>query len=490
MHDSDEFPGGPLAVYFRCPDDFVKAVRFALPAAGGSAGYFAFGPETTLYGRLAKQLAAASPDGLLHDVRPDVAIDNGVVQLPFDPQEAITNLRHEAYMGGAARSGTQSLTAKIYYFFRPLLPVSARKHLQKIRLRNWDRRPFPRWPVDLSVDNLHEQLLLLTLRATGAQRIPFIWFWPDGKSACAMMSHDVETQAGRDFCTTLMDLDDSRGIKGSFNVIPEERYDIPQSWIDSILDRGHEVAVHDLNHDGHLYDNRAQFVERVAKINEYGRKFGANGFRAGVLYRNQDWFDQFQFAYDMSVPNVAHLDPQRGGCCTVMPYFIGDLLEIPLTDIQDYSLFNILNEYSTDIWKRQTAIILARHGLMSFIVHPDYIIEPRARATFEALLDHLAQLRDTEDVWTALPREINEWWRQRAAMQLVNTGGGWRIAGAGVERARIAWATEVDGKLSYSVEPSPATAVPPSEQFQLLQGSRLLPGRMRVLEDGSSAEIA
>jgi hypothetical protein len=173
-----------------------------------------------------------------------------------------------------------------------------------------------------------------------------------------------------------------------------------------------------------------------------------------------------------------------------MPYFIGDLLEIPLTDIQDYSLFNILNEYSTDIWKRQTAIILARHGLMSFIVHPDYIIEPCARATFEALLDHLAQLRDTEDVWTALPREINAWWRQRAAMQLVNTGGGWRIAGAGVERARIAWATEVDGKLSYSVEPSPATAVPPSEQFQFLQGSRLLPGRMRVLEDGSPAEIA
>jgi hypothetical protein len=26
------------------------------------------------------------------------------------------------------------------------------------------------------------------------------------------------------------------------------------------------------------------------------------------------------FAYDMSIPNVAHLDPQRGGCCTIMPF--------------------------------------------------------------------------------------------------------------------------------------------------------------------------
>ncbi len=457
MSESDEFLDS-LAVYFRCPDDFAKAVRIDVSPDGASAGYFAFGPETTLYGRLATQPPAASPEEPLHDAALDVTVTDDAVRLPFDPREAITSLRHEAYMGGDARSGTQSLSAKIYYFFRPLLSVAARKHLQKLRLRGWDRRPFPRWPVDFSVDNLHEQLLLLALRASGAQRVPFIWFWPEGKSACAMMSHDVETEVGRDFCPTLMDLDDSRGIKGSFTIIPEDRYEVPQSYIDSIHSRGHEVAVHDLNHDGHLYDNRVQFLERVAKINEYGRKFAANGFRAGVLYRNQDWFDQFQFEYDMSVPNVAHLDPQRGGCCTVMPYFIGDMLEIPLTDIQDYSLFNILDEYSIDIWRRQTALILARHGLMSFIVHPDYIRESRARTTFEELLDHLAHLREAENVWIALPREINEWWRQRAAMKLVKAGSGWRLEGAGSDRAHLAWAREHEGKLVYEFDLSPASA--------------------------------
>jgi hypothetical protein len=440
----------PLTDYFRCPEEAATALRSGAPAsADATPGYFTFGPETTLYGRLAGKAPAPVPEGPLPDMTREAVIENGAVHLPFDPEEAITNLRHEAYMGGDARSGTQSLTAKVYYFFRPLLPVAARKHLQKLRLRNWDKRPFPRWPVDFSVDNLHEQLLVLSLRASGAKRIPIIWFWPEGKSACAMMSHDVETKVGRDFCGTLMDLDDSRGIKGSFTVIPEERYEVPQSYIESIVSRGHEVAVHDLNHDGHLYDNRAQFLERVAKINAYGRRFGARGFRAGVLYRNQEWFDRFEFDYEESVPNVAHLDPQRGGCCTVMPYFIGNLLEIPVTDIQDYSLYNILNEYSIDIWKRQTAMILAKHGLMSFIVHPDYIIESRARATFEALLDHLAHLRDQENVWTALPREINAWWRQRAAMKLVAAGSGWRIEGAGSEAARIAWASEENGRLAY-----------------------------------------
>jgi hypothetical protein len=439
-----------LTDYFRVPADFLPAFTTAAPAS--AQGYFHLGPETTAYGTLATQTPATTTDQPLPDATNNIEIKNNTVHLPFNPEEVLTNLRHETYMGPDARSATTSLSAKIYYAIRPLLPVNARKHLQKLRLRNWDKRPFPRWPVDFSADNLHNQLLQLSLRATGAERLPFIWFWPDGKSACAMMSHDVETKTGRDFCTTLMDLDDSRSIKGSFTVIPEERYEVPDAYIDSIHDRGHEVAVHDLNHDGHLYDNRPQFLERVAKINDYGRKFSAQGFRAAVLYRNQDWFDQFQFAYDMSVPNVAHLDPQRGGCCTVMPYFIGDLLEIPVTDIQDYSLFNILNDYSIGIWKRQTALILSRHGLMSFIIHPDYIIEPRARATFEALLDHLAGLRDKENVWTALPREINQWWRQRAKMKLIPTGSTWKIEGEGSEQARIAWATEQQGQLTFNLQ--------------------------------------
>jgi len=421
----------PLTDYFRCPEEYTEPL--VSPASSPSApGYFAFGSGTTLYGHLATEHPAPAADNPLHDAASDVFTGDGEVRLPFDPAEIIANLRNEAYTGG-----------------------DARKHLQKLRLRNWDKRPFPHWPVDFSVDNLHQQLLLLCLRASGAERIPFIWFWPEGKSACATMTHDIETKVGRDFCDTLMNLDDSRGIKGSFTVIPEERYEVPDSFIDSIHSRGHEVGVHDLNHDGHLYDNREQFLERVAKINDYGRRFSAQGFRAGVLYRNQDWFDQFDFDYDESVPNVAHLDPQRGGCCTVMPYFIGNLLEIPLTDIQDYSLFHILNEYSIDIWKRQTALILARNGLMSFIVHPDYIIEPRARATFEALLDHLAHLRENENVWTALPREINEWWRQRAAMKLVPDGSSWRIEGAGSHRARLAWASEQDGNLVYTFDSEP-----------------------------------
>jgi len=80
----------------------------------------------------------------------------------------------------------------------------------------------------------------------------------------------------------------------------------------------------------------------------------------------------------MSVPNVGHLDPQRGGCCTTKPYFIGKILEIPVVATQDYTLFHILRQYSMDLWEHQIELILQQNGLISFIVHPDYLLEERA----------------------------------------------------------------------------------------------------------------
>ncbi len=176
-----------------------------------------------------------------------------------------------------------------------------------------------------------------------------------------------------------------------------------------------------------------------------------------TLYRKQLWYDVLKFSYDMSVPNVARLDPQHGGCCTVMPFFLGEILELPVTTIQDYTLFNILNDYSIDIWKQQIGIIMGKHGFMNFIVHPDYIMKPRERGVYEALLDHLDGLRDEKSLWITTPGEVNRWWRQRAEMRLVKNFYGWEIEGLGKERARIAFASENHGRLVFTLENSGKT---------------------------------
>jgi hypothetical protein len=439
----------PLIDYYRCPERFAQfGVRGQLSQA---SGYFKLGAGTTCYGRLSSAAPASQPTEDLCDAMNDVRIEAGKVSLPFDPGQVADSLRLEEYQTNDAGD---SLLRTLYYFVRPLLSVGVRKHLQKARLNGWRRFAFPKWPVDRTVDSLFEQLLLLSMKANKVNQVPFIWFWPNNASGCAVMTHDVETAEGRDFCPTLMDINDSFEIKASFQVVPERRYAVPESFLDSIRNRGHELNVQDLNHDGHLFSEHEQFLERVAKINEYGRQYGAEGFRAAVLYRRQDWFDALEFGYDMSVPNVAHLDPQHGGCCTVMPYFIGNILELPVTTTQDYSLFHILNEYSLELWKRQAELILEKHGLMNFIVHPDYITASRERAVYEALLGHIARLRTERNVWVPTPRDVNHWWRQRSKMRLVEGPRGWQVEGEGSERAHVAYATLHDGQIAYTFEPA------------------------------------
>jgi hypothetical protein len=439
---------------YRCAESIAQ---FSLGAGLAPAtGFFRFGPDVIGFGRTIAGDVHPTPENPLPDSANGAIVDHSAVVLPFDPNQVIDNLRLERYAEDHNLNGTQPLSKKIlrnaYYSFRPLFPVSVRRHFQKAYLRGWAERPFPKWPVDVTVENLLEDCLKLGMQAKGVSEVPFVWFWPNGADACALMTHDVETVAGKEFSSKLMDINESFGIPASFQVVPELRYEVEEAYLNSIRDRGFEVAVQDLNHDGRLYANREQFVERAKLIRQYKTDFRATGFRAAILYRNLDWLPELGFSYDMSVPNVGHLDPQSGGCCTVFPYFIGDTLEIPVTAIQDYSLFHILGDYGIELWKKQGAISMGKHGLMHFIVHPDYIIDEKPQQTYRELLTYICSLRSEKNVWVTLPREVDRWWRARTQMNLVQSGSSWHIEGPDSERASIAYATLQNGKIQYRVE--------------------------------------
>lgn len=363
----------------------------------------------------------------------------------MDLDQAVENLRLERY-AAKGQADSNSLVRKLYYALRPLMPLKVRRILQRRSLSGWEEVAFPLWPVDATVDDMLASALAGSMRVKGITETPFIWFWPRGYSSCLMMTHDVETAAGRDFCGALMDMADEAGFKSSFQIVPEQRYEVPDTFITGIKERGFEVNLHGLNHDGHLFDSRDEFLRRAGKMREYARKWGARGFRSPVLYHNLDWYPDLPFEYDMSVANVGHLDPQRGGCCTVMPYLIGKVLELPVTATQDYSLFNIIGSHSIDLWKDQMEAITSRNGLLSFIVHPDYVIDEQNLAVYKDLLQHIDVVRAEKKLWCALPGEINDWWRERAGMSLTENNGQWTVTGEGSERAAVAWA-RLDGNM-------------------------------------------
>jgi hypothetical protein len=442
-----------LSEYYRVPEGVLPGI--SVTKQPGNEGFFRLWSGTVCYGHCASGVSGSFEKAPLCDALTNRCSGEASAQLPFDPVRVIENLRHERYakslMPAREKRLFQEWAFKAYYFVRDSLPVSVRRCLPKAYFSNWKRRPFPAWPVDFTVDTIHERLLQLCMKGAGLRRVPFIWFWPQGALNCLILTHDVETSTGRDFTSKLMDLDESGGLRASFQVIPEKRYEVSGEYVREIRNRSFEFNIHDLNHDGHLYWERDEFLRRAERINEYAHRYNAKGFRAGGMYRNLDWYNAYEFSYDMSVPNVAHLDPTRGGCCTIFPFFVGKILELPLTTSQDYSVFHILNQYSIDLWKNQLDLIRRRNGLISFLAHPDYLTCPQTRKVYQLLIDYLGQMVSREKIWHALPGEVDQWWRTRSQLKLIYSGTHWKIEGPGKERARIAYAVLEGNRLVYEV---------------------------------------
>jgi len=442
---------GSFALYFECADTFPEIVCERLLSE--DRGYFAFGRDVLCFG-CSRGLTSSSPRSVAYDARSDVVVDASRLRLPFDLDEVVSNFRLETYANSsvpAARRVIQKTTRRAYYTVRAVIPDGLRRKFQRLYLNDWQDLSFPHWPVDTTVDDLMWEILKLPLASGVSTEVPFIWFWPRGATGCVIVTHDVETQTGVASVPNIMDTDDSFGIPASFQIVPEERYSVTPEFLSQIQSRGFEVNVQDLNHDGKLFEDERTFRSRARRINVHRQAFGARGFRSAILYRNQKWLELLDFDYDMSVPNVAHLDPQRGGCCSVMPYFVADMVELPVTMTQDYSLFYFLGRCDMGLWQQQWNLVLRRNGLISFIIHPDYLQEDKQWRLYKDLLQMIIELKKERNLWMAYPHEVSTWWRQRSQMKLSKEGGKWRVCGEGSDRAAVAIARLEGNEVSVTV---------------------------------------
>ena len=186
--------------------------RVAYPSEGfkNGAGFFRFGPNLVCYGECSRGVANDISNSEAFDVSKAITIANSELHLPFDIGNVIENLRRERYfrkLSGGTKGGTQrGWIRRCYYSVRELLPIWFRRYLQRAYLKDWRTLQFPHWPVDFTVDSLHESLMRMTMIAQGRDRVPFIWLWPDGAPSCLMLTNDVETADELFFCGTAVEI--------------------------------------------------------------------------------------------------------------------------------------------------------------------------------------------------------------------------------------------------------------------------------------------
>jgi peptidoglycan/xylan/chitin deacetylase (PgdA/CDA1 family) len=339
---------------------------------------------------------------------------------------AIDHYLYERYV-----RDTHSWKRRAYYALKPVIPRRIQLALRQRFTAVQAAAAFPAWPIEPLMTRAIDTYLATLLQQ--AREVPRLSYWPDGCQFAFAITHDVEMDAGLRRAPALATLEKHMGFVSSWNLVPE-RYPIDWAIVDRLRADGFEIGMHGLKHDGRLFQSYTLYEKRIAKIHSYAREWGASGFRSPSTLRNAAWMTELKFDYDSSFPDTDPYEPQAGGCCSLWPYFIGDMVELPLTMPQDHTLFEILNHRDIRIWREKVMWIAAQGGLVVLNVHPDYMMDDTRFALYEEFLHFM---KAQSGMWHVLPREISRWWRDRNRSMVRDNGIGLIIEGPAAGRASI-----------------------------------------------------
>jgi glycosyltransferase involved in cell wall biosynthesis/peptidoglycan/xylan/chitin deacetylase (PgdA/CDA1 family) len=294
---------------------------------------------------------------------------------------------------------------RTYYILKPFLPMSVRLALRRLRASSRRKAYADVWPID---------------EKAGAT--PPGWpGWTEGKRFAFVLTHDVEGSKGLGRVERLMALESNHGFRSSFNFVPEGDYRVPEALRRTMERAGFEIGVHGLEHDGKLFDSKAKFAAKAARIREYLRQWEACGFRSPLMQHKLAWLHQLGVEYDCSTFDTDPFEPEPDGVGTIFPFWVpgpdgSGYVELPYTLVQDFNLFVVLREQSIDIWKKKIDWVAAHGGMVLLDTHPDYMaFEGRAArdeypvSYYEELLRYVREKYDGQ-FWTATPREVSRFY--------------------------------------------------------------------------------
>jgi peptidoglycan/xylan/chitin deacetylase (PgdA/CDA1 family) len=296
----------------------------------------------------------------------------------------------------------------IYYSLKPFIPRRLQIYLRQKYVFRRRSETAGTWPIDAR-----------------AAKAPERWQgWPDGKRFALVLTHDVDTATGHDRSLDLMKLESHLGFRSSFNFVPR-RYEVSPRVRHELGAQGFEVGVHGLYHDGKYYESKEIFSERAVEINRYIRDWGAAGFRSPSMLRNLEWIHELDIEYDSSTFDTDPFEPQPDGAGTIFPFWLAGegegkgYVELPYTLPQDFTLFILMRENSTDIWKEKLDWIAGQGGMALILTHPDYMCfdgtplkrEEYPARYYEEMLSYIRKKYDGQ-YWHVLPRQLAAFWRE------------------------------------------------------------------------------
>ena len=293
---------------------------------------------------------------------------------------------------------------------KPLLPRLLIKQLKSTNARPSQSNFLLHWPIEDRFVRFQWEVARQLMHQTEQNQLTMRSFWPGGKNFTVVLTHDIETTEGQSFVRKVADLEENLGFRSSFNFVPD-RYKLDHHLINELCERGFEVGLHGLKHDGKLFSSENTFKKRSLAINSYLKELNAVGFRSPLMHRNPEWMQALNIEYDLSFFDTDPYEPMPGGCMTIWPYTIGRFIELPYTLVQDSTLGFVLGETTPRIWLDKIEFIKNFWGMALLNTHPDYLKDPKIWNIYQ---EFLLKVKDQNNYWHALPRDVARWWRKRS----------------------------------------------------------------------------
>jgi len=246
-----------------------------------------------------------------------------------------------------------------------------------------------------------------------------------------VLTHDVESPKGFERMEAMAEIEEQHGFRSAWN-LPLAQYPIDWRRVAQLRARGFEFGAHGLSHDGRLFRSHRDFAELAPILERLAADHDLRGFRAPSTLRDPRAIATMDFDFDSSFSDTDLFEPQPGGTCSLFPFNLSRLIELPYTLPQDHTLIHLLRRAPLPVWTTKAKWIASLGGMILTLTHPDYCGDG---AYLEAYRELLKRLGEIELAWRALPSEAAAWWKQRTQLQLHVENNRPLITGPGAARA-------------------------------------------------------
>jgi hypothetical protein len=238
--------------------------------------------------------------------------------------------------------------------------------------------------------------------------------WNGKRYSCAL-THDVDTLEGLRNAGAIKKLEEKYDVPSAW-FIPSRDYKLHDGIVRPLANHG-EIGAHDTKHDGKLFFlSKQKLVKRLCEAKctlERIADCSIEGFRAPLLQHSLPILEGIQeagYKYDSSIPAWEPKHPRTmrpHGLGTVYPMHFGNIVEIPITLVQDHQMLSVLGLKPREAiarWLSAMALIKELNGCCVFLSHPEYKILDRDNLSlYEELLTTVVS---DGEAWLSTPNHL------------------------------------------------------------------------------------